>query len=220
MFWEEFHTKMLGFKSLHYIFGILSVLILGFSYPVKAQTPIFIKKTKAFTNYKVKKLNTKFFKKKMVSGLTQRIFYNISLYKKGTKRSISSYLRFCKITYDLWDENFTTLCKTGKKKKAKVFSKYKKLIRFLSIQKAEILEKSKILPASSYFLRVNIQLNPLSPKLLKKVQLWLRQSEQSNQITNYLGSFLSLFINKNIGGSDLKLKSKSKTILGRNIKSK
>lgn len=169
-------------------------------------------------NYKIKLKKQKFIVRKMKSGITQRVLYSTILYKKGESMPISTHIRYCSITWDLWDENYQVRCRVPGKTLKSTIKTDKKLLLFLStLQNYPLAPYSLISTTSTYYVSIKIQLNPISPKLLQKVRLWLRQSDNSTYSTNYFGSILSLFVSKNIGGNDFEQTVKTGEIQGKDI---
>ncbi len=66
-------------------------------------------------------------------------------------------------------------------------------------------------------MEVEVRVNPISRQLLEKVKMWLRQSERGSQFSGYMGSVLSLFVDRSIGGADMQFKIESKKVWGREI---
>ncbi|MBN2723891.1 MAG: hypothetical protein JXR95_07480 [Deltaproteobacteria bacterium] len=155
----------------------------------------------------------------MKSGISQRILYSIGLFQAGSSNPVSAIVRFCSITYDLWDEKYSVICESPGKKLKTTLKKDKQLLYFISsFSRFKIGLKNFIKSDKEYYVKTTVQLNPVSPKLLRKVRAWLRQSDQSSYTTNYLGSFLSLFVSKNIGGNDLEFNFKTPAMKGILIK--
>jgi len=186
----------------------------------KPPPPLVLVKDLVYSRIMVAKLSTAAVQKRMKSGLTQRLLYKLSLFRKGELKPLAGVVRYCKVTYDLWDERYEMVCLTPGRQVKKKFKKIKKLMEALSLVFVPVLRKSEIVPDADYSLKLNVQLNPVSPKLLRKIRLWMRQSESAAVGTNYVGSFLSLFISKDIGGSDLNVDVTSAQVRGQEISTK
>ncbi|MBU1240531.1 hypothetical protein KKF84_08005 [Myxococcota bacterium] len=201
--------------------ALLMTCLLAAAPEIRAKSPqLEIRKQEVYSRISLPNLNTAFVKKRMKSGLTQRLLYKLSLYRKGEIKPLAGYIRYCKITYDLWDEQYTLVCVTPKSRVKQKFEKVKKLMAALATVSMVVMKKSQVVKTAVYSMKVNVQLNPISPKLLKKVRLWMRQSESAAVGTNYVGSFLSLFISKDIGGNDLNLDVTTKEVSGGEIPEK
>lgn len=198
---------------------VFFLYFLIFSAPSDSKDRVLEKRSSnVILNYKIKLNKQSFLLKKMKSGITQRVLYSLALYRKGDLSPLVTHIRYCSITWDLWDENYSVTCRVpGKTLKSTIKSDKKMLLFLASLQNYPVAPFSLISTSSSYYATIKIQLNPISPKLLQKVRLWLRQSDQSNYSTNYFGSILSLFVSKNIGGNDFEQTVKTDAISGKDI---
>jgi hypothetical protein len=197
---------------------VLLVLCLFAVPPVEAQTPpklMRLQQGRLRVNYSLGSLATPAFERKMRSGLTQRLIYRVELKEKPGDRVVAVTFRYCAVTFDLWEETWEVECSTrGQNQRASV-SRYAQLLKHVAALTdfpfPEILTLSI---TRRYWLEVQVQLNPISRKLLEKVKVWLRQSEKGSQFSGYMGSVLSLFVDKSVGGSDLTVKLRSGAISG------
>ncbi len=159
--------------------------------------------------------------KKMKSGLTQRIYYTIKLTNKQSKKELCTTIKYCQITWDLWDEIFLVKCISPQSiTKTKIKNLKKLLNKLFTINNLQLCPASTLKTGVKYYYQLDLVLNPLSKKLIRKIKLWIRQKDQYNQFTNYLGSFLSNFVNKNIGKNDYNFSLKSSTFSRKGISEK
>jgi len=169
-------------------------------------------------NYDMGTLATPAFERKMRSGLTQRLLYRVLLKENPGDRTAAVSLRYCAVTFDLWDESWSVECTTRAGTRRVTASRYSQLLRHVAaLVDLPFPDGVAISPARRYHLEVQVQLNPISRKLLEKVKLWLRQSEKGSQFSGYMGSMLSLFVDKSVGGTDLTLNLRSPSVPGREV---
>jgi len=169
-------------------------------------------------NLSLGSLATSAFERKMRSGLTQRLLYRVLLKESPGDRTVAASLRYCAVTFDLWEESWTVECSTRSGTRKVTVGRYPQLLRHVAaLNDLPFSDEVKISASRRYHLEVQVQLNPISRKLLEKVKLWLRQSEKGSQFSGYMGSMLSLFVDKSVGASDLTVKVTSGTITGREV---
>lgn len=169
-------------------------------------------------NFNLGTLATPAFERKMRSGLTQRLLYRVLLKESPGDRTAAVSLRYCAVTFDLWDESWSVECTTRAGTRRVTASRYSQLLRHVAaLVDLPFPDGVAISPARRYHLEVQVQLNPISRKLLEKVKLWLRQSEKGSQFSGYMGSMLSLFVDKSVGGTDLTLNLRSSSVPGREV---
>jgi len=167
-------------------------------------------------NYSLGTLATPAFERKMRSGLTQRLIYRVLLKENPGDRSVAVSLRYCAITFDLWEETWNVECSIRGRTQQVTVSRYSQLLRHVAmLSDFPFHDSVTLLPHRRYWVEVQVQLNPISRKLLEKVKLWLRQSEKGSQFSGYMGSVLSLFVDKSVGGSDLSVTVRSGSISGK-----
>lgn len=189
--------------------------------PAVAQVPARVLQKRSgglVANLSIGSLATSAFERKMRSGLTQRLLYRVLIKESPGGRTVAVSLRYCAVTFDLWEEAWTVECSTRSGTKRVTVGRYPQLLRQVAaLNDLPFPDGAKISAARRYHLEVQVQLNPISRKLLEKVKLWLRQSEKGSQFSGYMGSMLSLFVDKSVGGSDLTVKVKSGSIPGREV---
>ncbi|MGM0597718.1 MAG: hypothetical protein ACQES9_11845 [Myxococcota bacterium] len=208
---------------LKYILIIL--FILGpWTAVVQAKDKIFSsyrKKGNLFVNFAIKPKKRKLISKKMKSGLTQRVYYTIKLINKQNKKVICTSIKYCKITWDLWDEIFLVKCFSPQLiTKIKIKNLKKILKKIFTVKDMQLCSVTNLKAEGSYYYELDLVLNPISKKLISKIKLWIRQKDQYNQFTNYLGSFFSNFVNKNIGKNDYSFSLKSSIFSRKGISEK
>ena len=140
-------------------------------------------------------------KAKLTSGLPTTVLMRATLVETGEKTPLSFAVRSASSTYDLWDEVFHVVVETSDGKKKAVVG---------SADEAVLLAaKAKKLPVSveglspgKYVLRIRVDLNPLSPEVLKSLKGWLNRPPGSTGRLEpgegFFGSFISFFVNKKI----------------------
>ncbi len=198
---------------------VFLLLCLSVSFPAGAQTPPKLMRTvsgRLSVNYSLTTLATPAFERKMRSGLTQRLIYRVLLKENPGDRAVAVALRYCAVTFDLWEETWNVECSARGVTQQVTATRYSQLLRHVAVlSEFTFPDAVNLIAQRRYWLEVQVQLNPISRKLLEKVKLWLRQSEKGSQFSGYMGSVLSLFVDKSVGGSDLTVLSRSGSISGK-----
>lgn len=202
--------------------GILCLLLVVWVTQVSAQilsfSPIRMEGGYVVVNMSLSSMVTSAFERKMRSGLTQRILYRIVLREDPDDRVVAIALRVCSVTFDLWEENWTVECSVLGNTTSRVVTRYSQLLMHIaSLQNFRFPQTFRPVATRRYRVEVQVQVNPISRQLLDKVKMWLRQSERGSQFSGYMGSVLSLFVDKSIGGADMQIKIHSKKVWGREI---
>jgi len=184
--------------------------------PAAQNPPLRMEGSRMVVNLQLAAMNTPAFERKMRSGLTQRILYRVLLYEDD--RVVEAAPRYCSVTFDLWEENWAVECAVQGASSSLVVQRYPQLLMHVaSLQNFRFPSSFRPSPNRRYWVEVHVQLNPISRQLLEKVKMWLRQSERGSQFSGYMGSVLSLFVEKSVGGADMNFKIESKKIWGREL---
>ncbi|PKN25096.1 MAG: hypothetical protein CVU65_09815 [Deltaproteobacteria bacterium HGW-Deltaproteobacteria-22] len=199
---------------------LLAIVLLPVS-PSGAQTParlLRLERGRLSVNFSLGTLPSPAFERKMRSGLTQRLIYRVLLKENPGDRAVAVALRYCAVTFDLWEESWNVECSGRGQTQQVTVARYSQLLRHVAtLSDFSFPEKVNLSAQRRYWIEVQVQLNPISRKLLEKVKLWLRQSEKGSQFSGYMGSVLSLFVDKSVGGSDLTVTLRSGSISGREV---
>jgi len=141
--------------------------------------------------------------KKIKSGLPTRIVLQIII-KNSNNKTVGYFAQTTSVVYDLWEDNYVITIKHPagmRSARVKNLKSVKKIIGVLS----HTVISSK-LPKGRYRLNVQIEANPVSEKMIKNIQKWMSKPSGSmsgtNTTTNYFGSFVGYFVDRNIGKAD------------------
>ncbi len=201
------------------LYALISLFLVA-AQPALGKKPVLrLQKDRVLATYAMSALHTGSFEKKMRSGLTQRLIYRISLVENPGGRTVATQFQYCAATYDLWDENWDIECTSHGTTRRVIATRYSMLLRHVAgITDFSITRNNQLANSRRYHLEIQVQLNPVSQKTLEKVKLWLRQSEKGSQFSGYVGSMLSLFVDRSVGGSDLNVTMRSGSVSGREIR--
>jgi hypothetical protein len=140
---------------------------------------------------------------KLRSGLPTRVLLQISLEREGKGKPVAYYAQTSQIVYDLWEETFyvTVEDEHGRRRaRAQTLEK--------AIDLAGVLWRVKVaglagLEPGSYRLRVLAEVNPVSAEMVENIRRWLARPEGGGGSQgNFFGSFVGIFVDRNIGEAD------------------
>lgn len=178
--------------------------------------PLSLRQNQVVVNMSLSSMATAAFERKMRSGLTQRLLYRVLLREDPGGRTVAAALRYCTVTFDLWEETWSVECAVHNQSRSLTVARYTQLMAIVAaLQDFRFPTAVTLSPNRRYWVDVEVQLNPISKQLLEKVKMWLRQSERGSQFSSYMGSILSLFVDKSIGGADMKFSIDSARVWGR-----
>lgn len=142
-------------------------------------------------------------KDKLKSGLPTRVVLQIAVENESGKQ-VAYWARTIRVVYDLWEEQFVvTLKEPGGKRATRV-----KTIREV-LHAGGVLRRTPIashLPSGKYRVKVGIEANPVSEKMIKNIQRWISKPsggfQNTGSGTSYFGSFVGYFVDRNIAKAE------------------
>jgi hypothetical protein len=116
------------------------------------------------------------------------------------------------VVYDLWDEQYVIRIEgTSGRKTKKVKYRAEALKILTAVDDMPIARLSDIPVESIDYLRLTVQLNPVSKETLAEVRRWLSQGTGGGLDRGgvFFGSFVSVFVNPKIADADRVLRIRS-----------
>jgi hypothetical protein len=144
-------------------------------------------------------------KKRLGQGLAVNIVMRGYVYRTGSTTPIALTASTCRVAYELWNETFTVVV-NGVTKKAVV--NINGVYRLCTDMVDLPISDRKTLKGSGadYYLAVKVEVNPVSPKLLKEMQAWVtRPLGVSGTIgagDALFATFVSVFMQKSVASAD------------------
>ncbi|MBN2341856.1 MAG: hypothetical protein JXX29_03690 [Deltaproteobacteria bacterium] len=140
---------------------------------------------------------------KLKSGLPTRLVVQVAVENENGKQ-VAFWARTVHVVYDLWEEHFiVTLKEPGGKRATKV-----KTVREV-MQAAGVLWRTRIawsMPPGKYRLKVGVEANPVSEKMVRNIQRWISKPsggfQNAGTGTSYFGSFVGYFVDRNIAKAE------------------
>ncbi len=155
-------------------------------------------------------------RRKLASGLPQSLVMRVFAYRtSGAPVAVTA--RQCRVTFDLWEEVYRVEYRDAD---ADVDESYDDVQQVL--QRCLVSERSAVgsprdyagLASENVYFAVLIELNPLSPDTVRRLRRWLSRPAGGGRIGGeaFFGSFVSLFVNRQIGSAERSLRFRSQLV--------
>lgn len=146
------------------------------------------------------------------SGFTSTVLIRIWIYPKDSTDPVAFMAVTRQVLYNLWDEVYELkFDEPGDKKIVKEKRKAEALKRLSSIDDLAAAPLASLPYDKIFLLAMEIELNPVDPKLLAEVRRWLSQGTGGGLDRGgaFFGSFVSVFVNPKIAEADRVLRIRS-----------
>lgn len=155
-------------------------------------------------------------REKLRSGLPQQLVLRI--YAFGTGRDpIAVAARSCRVTFDLWEEVYRVELQDARGDHTETHRSLRGVLR-----RCLRAERVRVGRASDYASRIGqdlyfavlVELNPLSPDTVHRLRRWLSRPAGGGRVGGeaFFGSFVSLFVNRQIGAAERTRRFRSQTV--------
>ena len=155
-------------------------------------------------------------KEKLNSGLPQNLITRVAAYAEGEAGVRAATALSCRVVYDLWEGSYRVQRQLDGKKellRAKDVATVVSLClgaRQLSLGSGEDFVE---LRGEKIFIAVSVDFNPVSPETVKRIRRWLAKPSGHDLEGNaFFGTFVSILVDRNLGGSDKHLSFRSAAI--------
>jgi hypothetical protein len=142
--------------------------------------------------------------KKLRSGLPTRIVIQLSLEKKGKNKPVGYWARTVSVVYDLWEEVYIVTVEDNRgRRRAKVSSTDEVVDLAGKLSRCQVADVGG-LPPGFYRIRSLIEVNPVSKEMIENIRRWLARKPEghSSGNANFFGSFVGIFVDRQIGKAD------------------
>ncbi len=146
------------------------------------------------------------------SGFNSTVLIRIWIYPKDSNDPVAFMAVTRQVLYNLWDEVYELkFDEPGDKKIVKEKRKAEALKRLTSIDDLAVAPLATLPYDRIYLLAMEIELNPVDPKLLAEVRRWLSQGTGGGLDRGgaFFGSFVSVFVNPKIAEADRVIRIRS-----------
>lgn len=153
---------------------------------------------------------------KLQSGLPQTLVMRIYAYREGGQPITATY-RSCRIVYDLWEELYRVEVQEPTVDRVESHASLDDVLRRcvvahrMPVGRAEELRP---LAGQSIYFGVLVELNPPSPDTVHNLRRWLARPAGGDRVggTAFFGSFVSLFVNRQIADAERILRFRSQAV--------
>jgi hypothetical protein len=146
------------------------------------------------------------------SGFTSTVLVRIWIYPRDSTDPVAFMGITRQVLYNLWDEVYELkFDEPGGRKIIKEKRKAEALKRMTSIDDLAVAPLSTLPHDKIFLLAMEIELNPVDPKLLAEVRRWLSQGTGGGLDRGgaFFGSFVSVFVNPKIAAADRVIRIRS-----------
>lgn len=146
------------------------------------------------------------------SGFPSTIVIGTAVFPRDGSDPVTVGKEVRTVVYDLWDEQYVIrIDGPGGRKTKKIKYRAEALKVLTSIEDMPIARLDDIPYTDIYYLRLTVQLNPVSKETLAEVRRWLSQGTGGGLDRGgvFFGSFVSVFVNPKIADADRVLKLRS-----------
>lgn len=146
------------------------------------------------------------------SGFPSTIVIATAVYAKDSSDPLTFGKEVRTVVYDLWDEQYVIRIEGASGRKTKKVKYRAEALKILTaVEDMPIARLADIPYQDIFYLRLTVQLNPVSKETLDEVRRWLSQGAGGsfNRGGVFFGSFVSVFVNPKIADADRVLRIRS-----------
>jgi hypothetical protein len=184
-------------------FGLVSLA--AYAKPRQRRVGIHLTKADIRTTFSYRDVFSKKVREKLTSGLPTRLMVQIALESKKRKKPITYWARAIEIVYDLWEEDFVITVEDNRGRRRTRVKTTDEAIRVAGVLWRTPIAGIKGLEPGMYRLRFVAEANPVSKEMVENIRRWLSRpsgGHGSEARSNFFGSFVGSFVDRNIGKAD------------------
>lgn len=153
--------------------------------------------------------------KKLLSGLPQTLLMRVYAYPENSRAPAAVSAVSCRVAYDLWEQVFRVQLQTDLSDRAVIARSLNEVHELCLVMRDHAVGRrdnySRIVGRSIYF-AVSVEQNPISRGTIERIRRWLsRPNSNAMGGDAFFGSFVSLFVNRQIGAAERLLQFRSPT---------
>jgi hypothetical protein len=136
------------------------------------------------------------------SGFPTTIVIGAAVYPRNGSEPITVASEIRTVVYDLWDEQYVIRTDDGRgtRRTRKVKYRAEALKILTAVEDMPIGALATIPYEDVFYLRMTVQLNPVSKETLAEVRRWLSKGGESGGV--FFASFVSVFVNPKVAEAD------------------
>jgi hypothetical protein len=151
-------------------------------------------------------------RKKLDSGLPQRIVTRVYAYSERGERPIAVAATSCRVVYDLWEGVYRVEEQTETTDRARTDRDRTAAVGACLEPRSLVVGDAAIFGAQAgkrVYFAVIVELNPLSADTVQRIRRWLSRSSGELSGDAFFGSFVSIFVSRKLGAAERALTFRS-----------
>jgi hypothetical protein len=155
-------------------------------------------------------------RRKLESGLPQRIDLSVFAYRERGGQPITAHARSCRVTYDLWERVYRVQLQTPRVDRSELVDSIDEVIETCLVARGVPIGTKERFEARSgrkVYFAVLVELNPMSADTVQRIRRWLaRPATGGIEGEAFFGTFVSLFVNRRIGDAERTIRFRSQAV--------
>ena len=155
-------------------------------------------------------------RRKLESGLPQTIVMRVYAYPEAGGDPVAIAPQSCRVVYDLWEEVYRVQVQTATSDRSERATNVDGVVRrCLTATDVPVgaAEQYAARRGTRVYFAALIEVNPMSPDTVQRIRRWLaRPGGGRLEGDAFFGSFVSLFVNRRIGGAERTLSFRSQPV--------
>lgn len=210
-----------GARPRTFLFVAVSTLLLTLSAVAQRDVPerkvgVHFRDGRAYLWFSARDLVSDRSAAKLSSGLPQTVQLRLYAYRERRREPISFAARSCRITYDLWQEQYRVEL-MDKDAQSRFATSDLSVVRerCLSFRDYEVGTPEELAGVGDRRMQFAVlaELNPMSEETARSIRRWLAQpAGRHNDGTAFFGSFVSLFVSPDVGQAERVVRFRSQWV--------
>lgn len=152
--------------------------------------------------------------RKLKSGLPQTLVTRVYAYSERNPQPLAVSARSCRVVFDLWEEVYRVQQEDERRDRHSTTRKLDEAVAScLRVSDMPIGDGLDAHHGERVYFAVIVELNPLSPDTVRRIRRWLsRSSGQQLQGDAFFGSFVSIFVSRQMGTAERSVSFRSPTL--------
>ncbi|MBW2277010.1 MAG: hypothetical protein JRF63_05925 [Deltaproteobacteria bacterium] len=171
----------------------------------KRRVGIRITKSDVRATFSYRDVFSKKVREKLTSGLPTRTVVQVALQSKDKKKPVTYWARAIEVVYDLWEEDFVITVEDARGRRRTRVKTAEEAINVAGLLWRTPIASIKGLKPGMYRLQFVAEANPVSKEMVENIRRWLSRpsgGHGSETRSNFFGSFVGSFVDRNIGKAD------------------
>ena len=187
------------------LFALTLAALTAFAKPRTRRVGIHLTKSDVRATFSYRDVFGEKIREKLQSGLPTRLLVQIALHSKEKRKPVTYWARAIEIVYDLWEEDFVITVEDNRGRRRTRVETVDEAINVAGVLwRVRIAGRSGLDPGM-YRLRFVAEVNPVSKEMVENIRRWLSRPSGgggSETRSNFFGSFVGSFVDRNIGKAD------------------